>query len=93
MKDLTVQSAIQGFKSSKGNIGTLIIFVETLTKGDRKDENIMFWSNNPDYVMESDQGWTYDEANDRVNAPVVTRQSQKKADLTIAHELGMDIRF
>lgn len=93
MKDLTVQSALQGFKSSKGNIGTLIIFNEKITKGDRKDEQVMFWSNNPDYVMESDQGWTYDEDNDRVNAPVVTRLSQRKADLVLMHELGMEIRL
>ena len=89
---LKVQSVINGYNGPKAT-GTLVIFAETHADGEYKGKNITHWSSNPDFVMESDQGWTYDKENDRVIAPVVTRLSQRKADLELMHSLGMEIRL
>jgi len=92
--NLTVANVANGYTSkTSGNIGTMVFFEEKQTKGDFKGSAFNKWFPSPDYVMETEIGWTYDEENDRVNPPVVTRQSQRKADLSLMHELGMEIRF
>ncbi len=92
--NLTVANVANGYKSkTTGNIGTMIFFKELQKDGDFKGKAHQHWSSNPDFVMETDQGWTLDEENNRVVPPIVTRQSQKKADFTLMHELGMEIRL
>mgnify|MGYP001069026577 CR=1 FL=1 len=92
--NLTVANVANNYTSkSTGKKGTLVFFNEVQKDGDFKGKPFTHWSDNPDFVMRTDKGWTLNEEDNRVVPPIVTHESLRKAELLFMHELGMEIRL
>lgn len=95
--DLTLIDTANNFKSKAGNVGTLLTFDEKHKKGEHKDKNIVGWSADASFVPEQLTGFTYDEENERIHFPLISKQvirrGDREHDLRLIHELGMDIRL
>ena len=86
---LTISNVANNYKSK----GTCIFFVELQKEGDYKGKPITFWSSDVNYIPQTKEGWTYDEENDRVIPPIVTKESQRAADLRLMQSLGIEVRL
>ena len=86
---LNISNIANNYKSK----GTCVFFKELHKDGDFKDKPFTFWSSDVNYIPESTEGWTYDDENDRVIPPVVSRESQRATDLRLMQSLGMEIRL
>ena len=88
---LTWKSKTTHFKSSNGNVGTLITFNELQKGGDFDGKNIIFWSANPEYREASKNGWSYDAENNRVIAPSLAEDEvlELKAQYAGKHDAKM----
>ena len=87
MKDLlklNIVAVLNGYR----NKGTLVVFDEKHEDGDFKGKPIVYFSNNTSFAVKSRNGWTYDKANNRVNAPVISEEDSEDRRLVKAKELG-----
>ena len=88
---LTWKEKSNYFKSKAGNVGTLIGFHEKKPAGDHKGDSIVFWSSNPAYVEDDQEGWLFDTETNRVIAPSISKrlELEYKAEYAGKHDAKM----
>ena len=87
--NVTISNIANNYKSK----GTCVFFKELHKDGDFKGKPITLWSSDVNYIPLTKDGWEYDEENDRVIPPIITKESQRAADLRLMQSLGMEIRL
>lgn len=66
------------------------MFNELHESGDYKGKHIVFWSNDPNYVELSKNGWTMDDEG-RVNEPTRSREEAEERKFALAQKFGVTL--